>query len=192
MGDKINELSPDALFWTGDITPHDMWNQSFDHVVRYSDFLTKFMKEQLGDWATYVIDGNHDFGELLNSMDFREGRRDSIIDHQAITWSQWFTEESKAEFLRNGFYSQEFVTSGGRKHDKVRVVALNTEACYYYNLYLMAEMGDPGNQLEWLETTLKAMQENGEVAILIGHHPPGYDDCLSQWAMRLAAIMERY
>ena len=26
MGDKINDLAPDAIFWTGDITPHDMWN----------------------------------------------------------------------------------------------------------------------------------------------------------------------
>ena len=73
MGEKINELQPDALFWTGDITPHDMWNQSLEHAIRYSDYLTDFMKENLPDWATYVIDGNHDYGVLLNSMDFREG-----------------------------------------------------------------------------------------------------------------------
>ena len=36
------------------------------------------------------------------------------------------------------------------------------------------------------------MQENGEVAILIGHHPPGYEDCLSEWAKRLNALIERY
>jgi hypothetical protein len=23
MGEKINELAPDALFWTGDVSPHD-------------------------------------------------------------------------------------------------------------------------------------------------------------------------
>jgi hypothetical protein len=23
MGDKINELAPDVLFWTGDVVPHD-------------------------------------------------------------------------------------------------------------------------------------------------------------------------
>ena len=81
MGDKINDLQPDLLFWTGDITPHDMWAQSVEHVLRYSDFLTDFMKEQLGDYATYVIDGNHDFGEVVNSMDFREGKRDPVIEH---------------------------------------------------------------------------------------------------------------
>jgi hypothetical protein len=28
MTEKINELSPDAVFWTGDVPPHDMWNYS--------------------------------------------------------------------------------------------------------------------------------------------------------------------
>ena len=158
MGDKINELKPDALFWTGDITPHDMWNQSLEHAIRYSDYLTDYMKDNLGDWSTYVIDGNHDYGVLLNSMDFREGRRDPIIDHQGVTWKQWFTDESMAEFLQNGFYSQPFKTTDGRVHDNVRVLAINTEACYYYNLFLLAEMSDPGDQLAWLERTLHEMQ----------------------------------
>ena len=25
MGDKINELQPDVVFWTGDVVPHDQW-----------------------------------------------------------------------------------------------------------------------------------------------------------------------
>lgn len=96
------------------------------------------------------------------------------------------------EFTRNGFYSQRFQTSDGTVHDKVRVIAINTEACYYYNLYLLAEMSDPGDQLQWLEYTLNEMQQNGEIAILIGHHPPGAFDCLSAWARRLNALIERY
>ena len=28
MTQKINELAPDSLFWTGDATPHDLWNLS--------------------------------------------------------------------------------------------------------------------------------------------------------------------
>ena len=36
------------------------------------------------------------------------------------------------------------------------------------------------------------MQKKGEIAILIGHHPPGGADCLSEWAKRLNALMERY
>ena len=28
-----DEVKPDAVLWTGDIAPHDIWNQSFDHVA---------------------------------------------------------------------------------------------------------------------------------------------------------------
>ena len=52
-----------------------------EHVTRYSDYLSDFMKSELPNWATYMIDGNHDYGELINSMDFRDGKRDPIIDH---------------------------------------------------------------------------------------------------------------
>mmetsp|Transcript_32963 Transcript_32963/g.43419 ORF Transcript_32963/g.43419 Transcript_32963/m.43419 type:complete len:259 (+) Transcript_32963:560-1336(+) len=66
------------------------------------------------------------------------------------------------------------------------------EACYYFNIYLLGEMNDPGNHLAWLEKTLREMQDNGEVAIMIGHHSPGFPDCLSEWSKRLEAILERY
>ena len=25
MAEKVRELNPDAIFWTGDIVPHDLW-----------------------------------------------------------------------------------------------------------------------------------------------------------------------
>jgi len=28
MTEKINQLAPDTLFWTGDVVPHDQWNYS--------------------------------------------------------------------------------------------------------------------------------------------------------------------
>ena len=28
MSEKINTMNPDALFWTGDVPPHDQWNYS--------------------------------------------------------------------------------------------------------------------------------------------------------------------
>lgn len=66
MGDKVNELAPDVLFWTGDIPPHDLWEYDLDHVMRYADFLDDYMKNNLNQWATYPIEGNHDFG-VMNS-----------------------------------------------------------------------------------------------------------------------------
>ena len=55
-----------------------------------------------------------------------------------MTWRQWFDEESIKEFQEYGYYQQKFRTSDGRVHDKVRVIGLNTQACYTMNVYLWA------------------------------------------------------
>jgi len=36
------------------------------------------------------------------------------------------------------------------------------------------------------------MQENGEVAIIIGHIPPADASCVYNWAARFNTLMERY
>ena len=30
-----NVIKPDIVFWTGDIVPHDVWMQSFEHAASY-------------------------------------------------------------------------------------------------------------------------------------------------------------
>jgi hypothetical protein len=64
MGEFINaNIKPDVVFWTGDITPHDQWEYSFDYVVEYQTWLANFMKANLSDYSIYPLEGNHDFGE---------------------------------------------------------------------------------------------------------------------------------
>lgn len=36
------------------------------------------------------------------------------------------------------------------------------------------------------------MEANGEIAIMLGHVPPGDNTCLEQWSTRYRAIMDRY
>ena len=37
-------------------------------------------------------------------------------------------------------------------------------------------MNDPGQEFGWLESQLRDMEQNGEVAIIFGHIPPGEFD----------------
>lgn len=74
----------------------------------------------------------------------------------------------------------------------MNIVAVNTEACYSMNFYLMSQRDDPGDVLAWLNDTLRRYEDNGEIAILIAHHPPGSADCLYQWSTRFSAIMDRF
>lgn len=190
MADKIVELAPDALFWTGDVPPHDQWNYSQEYEVRYQNWLADFMKKNFSGLATFPLEGNHDFGAIINSQDFTT--QDPIIPILADLWSDYLSEEALEQFRVNGFYSEQFHTTDGKVWDNVRVIAVNTEACYNMNFFLMSNRNDPGGILAWLEEELYKMEANGQVGILIGHHPPGGDSTLSGWSKRFQALMDRY
>jgi hypothetical protein len=51
-------------------------------------------------------------------------------------------------------------------------------------------LSDPGDEMAWLESVLKDMEEKGEQAILLGHIPTR--SCLKAWGARYQALMERY
>ena len=72
------------------------------------------------------------------------------------------------------------------------MIAINTEACYNANFFLLNSRYDPGNQLSWLEAKLAQMEMNGEIAILIGHHPVASSSCLYEWSARFRILMDRY
>ena len=67
MTEKINQLRPDTLFWTGDVAPHDQWNYSQQYVEDYQTFLFDYMQQNLSEWVTFPLEGNHDFGSVINS-----------------------------------------------------------------------------------------------------------------------------
>lgn len=135
------------------------------------------MLENFSEWSIIPLEGNHDFGETINSQDFTA--TDPMITFNLGIWKQWMSQSAQQEYGVNGFYSQYLTLSDGTTLDKVRVIAVNTEACYNMNFFLMKLRDDPGEQLQWLENLLYEMEANGEVGILIGHHPPGDDSCLT-------------
>lgn len=93
------------------------------------------MQKNLNQWRTFPLEGNHDFGAVINSQDFNS--TDPIIPFLANYWKVWLDEAALQEFLVNGFYTQKFSTTDGTVYDKVNVIAVNTEACYNANFYLM-------------------------------------------------------
>ena len=51
-------------------------------------------------------------------------------------------------------------------------------------------LNDPGDEIAWLESVLKEMEQNGEMAIILGHIPTR--SCLRAWGSRFQALMDRY
>lgn len=69
----------------------------------YADYFQDYMNANLSDWSTYVIEGNHDFGLVMNSQDF--STTDPMITYNLNLWRKYLTPEAQEEFARHGFYS---------------------------------------------------------------------------------------
>ena len=52
-------------------------------------------------------------------------------------------------FKNFGFYSAKIENIESEKF--VKIISLNTNLCYEYNLKTVFQYQDPGNQIEWLE-----------------------------------------
>lgn len=71
-----------------------------------------------------------------------------------------------------------------------KVIGLNSQPCNNMNWFLWAERYDPGQQIEWFENELAALEAVGGQAILITHIP--YYECIHPYGVRLRALFERY
>lgn len=72
------------------------------------------------------------------------------------------------------------------------VLFLNTNACYNRNIGLMKAAADAGDQLQYMETELKAIEANNKVAWIIGNISPGSKNCNTKWARRYNILVERF
>lgn len=61
---------------------------------------------------------------------------DPIIPYLAEQWSEWLSPSALEEFKVNGFYTQKFATND-KVYENVNVIAVNTEAAYTANFYLV-------------------------------------------------------
>ncbi|CAI2362134.1 unnamed protein product [Moneuplotes crassus] len=179
---------PDLIFWTGDSTPHDIWNQTVERNALYATKISEFLQVHLPDVPVFPTPGNHEFFPV-NVMSYDE--QDPFLKKIASVWKHWLDEESFELFEKYGYYSMP-MKGMNNSWENVRVLSINTEACNGQNWYLISQTNDPGNMLAWMEEEFKKMEKSGEKAFIIGHVQPGGGTCLNAWSERYRALMERY
>lgn len=186
---------PDFITWTGDNPDHGIYKDptvSTNATIQ----ITKLVEQYSPKSVVFPIHGNHEF-DPMNTEDFNV-KEDPVIKLVADSWSHWLTPKVKEQYLKNTYYDYDAVTHPDttaefkRKMDKTRIIAINSQNCYFYNFYLIGQRNDPGQQFEWLENLLREMEQKGEVGILMGHMSPGVADCLDDVSSRLRALMDRF
>ena len=55
----------------------------------------------------------------------------------------------------------------------LRIISLNTNTCNTQNWWMLVNMTDPDNELQWLISELQDAEDSGDKVHLIGHIAPG-------------------
>lgn len=114
---------------------------------------------------------------------------DETIASLANVWAPYLDPEAVELFSKYGYYSQKVKLDNPVWKD-VKVISINSEQCNNMNWYLWSTLKDPNQEIEWVESELKASEAAGEKVIVIAHFPSV--SCLHNWGMRYKALVERY
>eukprot|EP00347_Sterkiella_histriomuscorum_P016021 403354796 len=186
------QVQPDILFWTGDNSPHDVWENDNTDVTTSTLNITNMITAafQGSNISVFSIEGNHDTWPV-NVQDFSDANSNIQINGIAPNWKQWLDPDTLVKFAEYGYYSQTLKLKDGREFPNTKVIGINSQACNNQNWDLIKNRFDPGNEIEWLQAELDQLEKSNGNAILIAHIPPG-TDCLHDWGHRFRGLMERY
>ena len=88
-------------------------------------------------------------------------------------------------FLKGGYYSVSIAKN-------MRLIVLNTNACYRLNFWTIVFNQDLDSQLAWLEQELYLAEKLNQNIHLIGHVAPDKKNCNAIWLHNFIQIITRY
>ncbi|XP_051164735.1 sphingomyelin phosphodiesterase isoform X1 [Leptopilina boulardi] len=178
----------DYILWTGDLPPHDVWNQTREENINILRETVQQMIEHFPKIPIFPSLGNHESAPVNSFPPEFITDNDSIswlYDELDIQWKKWLPS-AVSHTVRRGAYYSVLVRPG------FRILSVNTNYCNNKNWWLLINSTDPTNELQWLIYELQTAEMNGEKVHIIGHIPPGHSDCLKIWSRNYYHIINRY
>ena len=86
----VDDVTPDVIFWTGDNSSHNIYNNTEDEVIDYTLTVTDMIKEAIKDTDITVLPlhGNHDT-HPVDEQDFEKPGVSNPIKAYSETWAEW-------------------------------------------------------------------------------------------------------
>ncbi|XP_057330103.1 sphingomyelin phosphodiesterase isoform X2 [Microplitis mediator] len=178
----------DYILWTGDLPPHDVWNQTHEENLKILRETVAQMAETFPGVPIFPALGNHESAPV-NSFPPpfapEENGISWLYDELDKQWKRWLPAGVSHTVRRGAFYSV-LVRPG------FRILSVNMNYCNNKNWWLLLNSTDPVSELQWLVYELQGAEMNGEKVHIIGHIPPGHSDCLKIWSRNYYHIINRY
>ncbi|XP_063219326.1 sphingomyelin phosphodiesterase isoform X2 [Bacillus rossius redtenbacheri] len=190
MLQHISNTHPDIdyILWTGDLPPHDVWNQTREQNLMILRETVNQMIQTFPGIPIFPALGNHEshpvnsFPPPFVSNEYSIAWLYNELDKH---WRQWLPTSVSHTVRRGAFYSV-LVRPG------FRIISLNMNFCNNKNWWLLLNSTDPSKELQWFIYELQSAEFNGEKVHVIGHIPPGHSDCLKVWSRNYFEIINRY
>ncbi|KAG1683692.1 Sphingomyelin phosphodiesterase [Nymphon striatum] len=175
MLDFINQtLEFDYILWTGDLPPHDVWNQTKSTQIFHLYKMTEMMLKYFPNKPIFPSLGNHESSPVDSfPPPYIKGELsiDWLYSQLNHTWTRWLGNHV-SETINKGAYYSVLVYPG------FRIISINSNYCNNQNWWLLVNSTDPAQELQWLVFQLQKAEKAREKVHIIGHIPPGSPDCL--------------
>ncbi|XP_050322957.1 sphingomyelin phosphodiesterase isoform X1 [Bactrocera neohumeralis] len=179
----------DYILWTGDLPPHDVWNQTKEENLEIIKETVRQMTEKFPGIPIFPALGNHESAPVnsfpppyVNQVDISISW---LYDELDVQWRRWLPQSVSHTVRRGAFYSV-LVRPG------FRIISLNMNYCNNKNWWLLLNSTDPATELQWFIYELQSAEFSNEKVHVIGHIPPGHPDCLKVWSRNFYRIISRY
>jgi hypothetical protein len=176
------------VLFSGDILPHDIWEQDEIHVYRYLKVFKNLLVKEFQGLPVFSAIGNHESAPPNLYMP-------KCLNATAMSWLYaayadtfpTLPEGAKAQMRHAGYYST-LIKPG------LRLITLNNNIAYAFNLWLYIDIfeQDPDGHLHWLVSELQEAEMRQEAVYILGHEPPGAYDTLATWAIQYERIVVRF
>lgn len=187
----------DYVYVTGDINSHELWSETPSGVFNTSKYvwerIEKEYKKRCPDTRIFVIWGNHDKYPTNLVPPLGYTNPDPAVttaqesnDLAAEIWPRLAKDPSIADTIKTGGYYST------RLRDGLILIALDSNACYTYNYWLIYDPSLMRDQFIWLENELHLAESKGHKVHILTHIPPNENSLDETCAVVFQKIVERY
>ncbi|CAF0859177.1 unnamed protein product [Adineta ricciae] len=180
------EKDIDFIYYTGDLPPHNVWNQSRSDQLYSINTINQLLVTLFPNKTFYSAVGNHEAAPC-NMFPTPSVRSDNITWLYQALADNWIklglSPDTRQSILRGAFYTT-IVRPG------LRLISMNMNYCAEDNFWLFINSTDPLEQLQWMVNWLQYAEDHGERVHIIGHHPPS--SCLAAFSWNYYKVVNRY
>uniref|UniRef100_A0A1X7T6Y9 Sphingomyelin phosphodiesterase n=1 Tax=Amphimedon queenslandica TaxID=400682 RepID=A0A1X7T6Y9_AMPQE len=173
----------DWIYLTGDLPPHNVWNQTQDDQIYIFNKIINLFYEYFPNKPLFFSVGNHESAPV-NSFppaSITEYSMSWLYDDAAELLQKWLTStDAIITFKSGGFYSIDF--------NGLRVISLQTNYYNNQNWWLWINSTDPDGMLHWFIEKLLDAEAKGMKVHVLGHIPPDKHS----WGQNYKKIVSRF